>query len=231
MKNIISIIPARGGSKEIPKKNIKLLAGKPLIEYSISVSLKSKYIDRTIVSTDDKEIEKIAKDLGAEVILRPESLATDKTPMEPVLIHLVNHLSEKENYNCDAIVLLQPTCPIREVKDVDSAVKTFLDNNADSVVSVFEDYYYSWFGEINNDGSFEPKYDSQNRTRRQEIKPKYHEIGSIYIMTKELLLSEKCRIGGKIYPYVIDKIKAIDIDEEFTFWLIEQMIKYKKINL
>ena len=231
MNKVISIIPARGGSKGLPKKNIKELAGKPLIAYSIAVSLQSQNIDRTIVSTDDLEIKKVAEDLGAEVIMRPDDLATDKSPMEPVLIHVVNHLSNTEKYDCDAVVLLQPTCPLRSVNDVDQAVKIFFEKKADSVVSVFEDYYYSWFGEIAGTGEFVPQYEYQHRTRRQEITPKYHEIGSIYVMSKELLLTEQCRMGGKIFPYILDKRKAIDIDDEFSFWLIEQMITKKKIEL
>ncbi len=230
-KNIISIIPARGGSKKIPKKNIKLLAGKPLIKYSIEVSLKSKYINRTIVSTDDSEIAGIAKKLGAEVIMRPKELATDSCATEPALQHVVDYLKEKEGYNVDVIVLLQPTCPLRAVKDVDNAIELLIKKNADSVVSVFEDYYYSWFGEIEKDGSFNPQYNYKERPLRQKIKPKHHEVGSIYVMTADLLRKEKNRMGGKIFPYLLDKKKALDINDEFDFWLIEEMIKQKKIDL
>ena len=230
-RNIISVIPARGGSKTIPKKNIRLLCGKPLIAYSIDVSLKSKYIDRTIVSTDDKEIAKVAERLGAEVIIRPKELATDGAPTEPVLQHVIDYLARKEGYETDILVLLQPTCPLRTAKDIDKAIDILIKNNADSVVSVFRDYYYSWFGDIGRDGTFRPNYDYKGRPLRQKIQPKYHEIGSIYVMTSKLLKEQKNRMGGKMFPYVINKKLALDINDEFDFWLIEEMIKQKKVDI
>jgi len=231
MPNIVALIPARGGSKGIPRKNIRFLNGKPLIVYSINVAKKAKLINRTIISTDDEEIADIAKQNGAEVIMRPAELATDTATQESVLLHTIDYLKEKENYQTDAIVLLQPTCPLRSPKDIDGAVDTLLKRKADTVVSVFEDYYYSWFGEIGDDGTFQPQYDFMARMNRQKLKPKYHEIGSIYIMTPEHLRSTGCRMGGKMYAYIIDKKKALDIDEEFDFWLIDNMLSQNKVNL
>ena len=138
-KKIIAIIPARGGSKGVPRKNIKLLNGKPLISYSIRAALKSKFIDRVIVSTDDKEIAEIAKRYKAEVpYLRPAELAQDTSPTLPVLQHAVKYLEEKENYKTDLIVLLQPTTPLILASDIDSAIKQLIKTKTNSCVSICE---------------------------------------------------------------------------------------------
>ena len=136
-KKILAIIPARGGSKGIPRKNIKLLAGKPLIAYTIEAALKSKYLDRVIVSTEDREIAETSRHYGAEVIKRPKILAKDKAKTIDVIFHLLNVLKEK-NYIPEIIVLLQPTSPLRIVKDIDKAIELFLKEKCESVVSVCE---------------------------------------------------------------------------------------------
>ena len=139
-KKFLAIIPARGGSKGIPKKNIKSLLGKPLIQYTIESALKSKYLDKIVVSTDDKKIADISEKLGAEIpCLRPKKLARDNTLILPVLQHMVNFLKKKENYNPFAIVLLQPTSPLRTVRHIDEAIELFLKKpKADSLVSVMQ---------------------------------------------------------------------------------------------
>ena len=136
-KKIISIIPARGGSKRLPRKNILLLAGKPLIAYSIEQSFKSKYIDRTIVSTEDKEIAETSKKYRAEIIKRPKELATDEATTLVVLQHVLSVLRE-QNYNPDVVVLLQPTSPLRKTSQIDESIRKLIDNNANMVVSASE---------------------------------------------------------------------------------------------
>ena len=122
---IMAIIPARGGSKGIPLKNLKLLNGKPLIEYSINESLKSKFITRTIVSSDHIKILKKAEKLGAEIIKRPKNLSNDSSPLEPVIEHCLNYLKSKENYVPDIIILLQNTSPLRTKKHIDDPLSNF----------------------------------------------------------------------------------------------------------
>ncbi|MCX6112252.1 MAG: acylneuraminate cytidylyltransferase family protein, partial [Proteobacteria bacterium] len=139
-KKILAVIPARGGSKGLPDKNIKKLYNKPLIVWSIEQAKESKYIDRVIVSTDSNEIAKIAVDHGAEVpFIRPSELAKDNTPTIDVLVHLINHL-ENNGSKYDILLLLEPTSPLRKRGDIDNAMKAFIDNykNADSVISLGE---------------------------------------------------------------------------------------------
>jgi len=223
---IISIIPARGGSKSIPRKNIKLLAGKPLLAYSIEQSLNSKLVDRTIVSTDDKEIADIAKKYGAEVIERPAELATDTARTEPVLQHVVN-LLESKGEHIDIIVLLQPTSPLREKEDIDNAINTLLKIKADSLVSVYDFYpYFLW--DKKGDIGIPTNYDPQHRPIKQE-KKFYRENGSIYVIKRDILMKQNCRLGGKIALYIMNESSSMDIDTEFDFWIIEQFIRKRKV--
>ena len=136
---ILGVITARGGSKGIPGKNIKLLAGKPLISYTIEAAKKSGVFDRLILSTDDESIARVAKDYGCDVpFMRPKDLAEDKTAHLPVLQHAVNWLKENENYSPDAVMILQPTAPLRQDFHIKEATELFFRSGADSVVSVSE---------------------------------------------------------------------------------------------
>ena len=134
--DIIAIIPARGGSKSVHRKNIRLLCGKPLIAYTIHTALSSKYIGRVIVSTEDEEIAEIAKGCGAEITIRPSELAQDDTPSLPVFQHVIERLEEVEGFSPEIIVILQPTSPLRTVEDIDGAIQILIETCCDSVVSV-----------------------------------------------------------------------------------------------
>ncbi|MBI2047659.1 MAG: acylneuraminate cytidylyltransferase family protein, partial [Parcubacteria group bacterium] len=191
----MAIIPARGGSKGIPRKNIKLLADKPLIAYSIEAALGSRLLDRTVVSTDDEEIARVAKELSTEVVVRPKELAGDKTPMEPVLKYVVDFL-EKENYIPDTVVLLQPTSPLRTATHVDGALKKFLAGDFDSLVSIFKIYNNRL--EIDKNDLVTPTFtESKNRDKRP---PAIFENGAIYISKIDLIKKGKIR-GDKIGYY------------------------------
>ena len=157
--NILAIIPARGGSKGIPRKNIKLLAGKPLIAYSIEAAIKSEFVNRVIVSTDDDEIEQISIKYGAEVIIRPKKLAEDDSPTIDGIIHALNIL-EKTGYLPDIVVLLQPTSPLRTQDDVDNAIIYYLKNKDkyDSLISICEfDHSPYWSLKVDN-GNLKPNF-------------------------------------------------------------------------
>lgn len=220
-QKIIAIIPARGGSKRIIGKNIKDLAGKPMIAYTIESSIKSKFINRTIVSTDDKEIAKVAKKYGAEVIMRPKELAQDNTPTEPVLIHVVKEL-EKKGEKISHVVLLQLTSPLRKTKIIDQGIKLAIKSNADSVLSVSEMQHYYLLGHFENDG-YKLEYDK--RPFSQDMQKKFKENGALYITKKEFLLKNKNRIGGKINAIVMNPIDSMDIDEMSEFEIVEKIIK------
>lgn len=219
--NILSVIPARGGSKGIPKKNLKLLLNNPLIHYSIKASLASDYVTKTVVSSDSKEILSTAKDAGAETILRPDGLALDTSPTEPSMLHALDEV-EKEGFHPDAIMLLQPTSPFRSTKDIDGAVKTFLENDADSLLSVTPSHSFIWNAPDGKATAL--NYDYKNRPRRQDRDPEFVENGSIYITKTDLFRKHKNRLCGKISLFVMEEYKKIEIDSETDFKFIEYIM-------
>lgn len=215
---VISIIPARGGSKGIYKKNLRLLNNRPLVVYSIEQSLQAKLIDETYVSTEDNEIRKVSIENGAKVIDRPPELANDTTSTESVLLHATEYSKNVFDY----IVLLQPTSPMRFPRQIDEAIKLILKEDGDSLLSVYQNASFFW----NNDGtSINCNY--KNRPRRQDKEWEFVENGSIYITKKETLLKEKNRLGGKIIMYEMPKWMSFEIDEPFDFELIEYLMKTK----
>ncbi len=216
--NIIGIIPARGGSKGIPKKNIKLLNGKPLIAYTIESALKSK-LDKVIVSTDCEEIAEVSRKYGIEVIIRPQALAQDETPTLPVLQDVVFQLSEKY----DAVMTLQPTSPLRTVKHIDESINLFGNNSAaDSLVSVVE-VPHSFVSEklMKFDGQY--LVGSTTPKRRQDTQIKYARNGAAIYITKIDKLQEYI-YGGKIIPYFMKKIESFDIDDMEDWKIIERIL-------
>lgn len=220
-KKILAIIPARGGSKGIPKKNIRLLAGKPLIAYTIEAALKSKYLDRIIVSTDDKEIMGISKKYKAEIIKRPKKLAQDTTPTQPVLEHVLDFLRKHENYKPDIIVLLQPTSPLRTAYHIDGAINKFLKEKYDSLLSACPSDKFIW--KIERDTAISVNHGRKKRIRRQDRKPEYRENGATYISKYDTLIKKHNIMNGKIGLYIMPEENSIEIDTKFDLWLCEQI--------
>lgn len=225
---IVAIIPARGGSKGIKKKNIRLLAGKPLVAYSIEASLRSKYINRTIVSTENDEVSEIGKKYGAEVIKRPEELSGGKTPTIPVLVHAVDYLEEKEDYLADVIVLLQPTSPLRDASDIDKAIEKFLETDPDIVVSVTElKYNPVFYFKMKGDKLSHFIRSKSKITRRQDSQKVYTLNGAIYVMSRQTLKKDNI-YSGDMRAIVMDNEKSIDIDTMGEFKIAEFMINESK---
>ena len=222
-KKIIAIIPARGGSKGIPRKNIKILASKPLIAWTIEAAKNSKYLDRVIVSTEDEEIAEISKKYGAEVVERPEELATDASPTGSVIEQVIAYLEQNESYNPDAIVLLQPTSPLRFAHHIGEAVKTFLEGGYDSLVGVSPSHVFIW--RMEEEGALPVNYDFKKRKRRQDAKPEYKENGAIYIFKKQNFMEEKTIPCGRVGLSIMPVENSFEIDDEFDFWLCEEIIK------
>ena len=222
-KSILAIIPARGGSKGIPRKNIKMLAGKPLIAWTIEEAKKSKYIDRLILSSEDDEIISVAKEWGCEVpFKRPIELAQDNTPgVEPV-IHAINTLTEKYDYVC----LLQPTSPLRKVEHIDGCIEKCINNNAESCVSVSEvDKHPYWMYEIDNEDLLIPLLDGKNVSRRQDLPRGYALNGAVYVSRYNQILEQKKFVTKGTISYVMDKRSSIDIDEQIDFNLCDLIIR------
>ena len=221
---ILAIIPARGGSKGIPGKNIKLLAGKPLLFYTIDAAKNSKYITRTVVSTESAQIKDTALSFGAEVLDRPVELAQDETKTAPVLLQVVSEL-EKQNYYPDIVVLLQATCPLRNAKELDEAIELFFANRKNGVDSVFAakeigTTHSKWrrSPEDEADRVYECLYDYRNRPRRQDKDkhyPMYAETGATYIIKTDVMKRVKDFIGDKPELYLDGSAGDIDAIEDF----------------
>ena len=209
-KTFLAIIPARGGSKRLPRKNVLDLHGKPLMGWSIEAGLKSKYIDKVIVTSDDVEILDIAKDAMVEVIRRPTELASDTSTTFDAIKHTINSI-EKYNY----IVLLQPTSPLRTAKHIDEAIELLVNKKADSVVSVCKtDHSPMWSNILPSDGSMTNfvKDDIRNM-RSQDLGIFYRLNGAIYICNTNKFLDEKSFfLKDNAFAYKMDRDVSIDID-------------------
>jgi N-acylneuraminate cytidylyltransferase len=226
--NIVAVIPARGGSKGIPRKNKRLLAGIPLIAHTIRQALVSKSISRVIVSTDDAEIAAISRQYGAEIVLRPVHLAADDSTSEEALLHAIDTL-EKSGPTIDMVVFLQCTAPIRSANDIDNAIDLFKENEADSLLSATPSHLFLW--QINDSKIVPVNHNYKKRKRRQDMQNQYVENGSIYIFKPWVLRELGNRLGGTIALYEMDPQSALDIDSEHDlelcdFILAQQQNKY-----
>jgi CMP-N-acetylneuraminic acid synthetase len=222
-KTFLAIIPARGGSKRLPRKNVLDLNGKPLITYSIEAGLKSKYIDKVIVTSDDEEILNISKQFGADTIKRPDELASDTATSFDTLKHVVDN-TDKYDY----VILLQPTSPLRNNKHIDEAIELLDKKNADAIVSVCEmDHSPLWSNTLDENLSmFGFIKDDVLNKRSQDLEIYYRLNGAIYICkTDKLLEEESFFIKNNIFAYKMDRKSSIDIDEEIDFKFVEFLMK------
>jgi N-acylneuraminate cytidylyltransferase len=220
---IIAIIPARGGSKRLPQKNILPLVGKPLIAYSIEQAKASSLIKCVIVSTDDRKIETVAKEYGAEVVKRPSELSGDMATSELALLHVLDHLFEVEHFSPDLVVFLQCTSPLRDGSDIENAIRTLRENNADSLFSACRFNKCIW--EIRNGALFPINYDYKNRWREQDFPLQFKENGSIYVFKPWVLRELNNRLGGIIALYEMDFLHSFQIDSTEDLELCEFVIK------
>ncbi len=200
---ILGITPARGGSKGILRKNIRELYGKPLIAWTIEAAKQSKLLDRYVVSSEDNEIAQIAKKYGAEVIERPAELATDEATTLSVLQDVLKRI------DADVIVLLQATSPIRNQGLVDNCIKSFLNKKADSLATGFICKYQEY---------------GTSQQRRQDIKGFFYDDGNVYVIRADLI-KKGDRFGRKIERVITDREQNTEIDDEFDFWVAEQVLR------
>lgn len=213
---IIALIPARGGSKRIPRKNIKLLNGKPLIAYVIKSALESD-LDEVWVSTEDNEIKDISQQYGALVLDRPAELAEDTTSTEAVMAHFLEHVS------CDVLVLIEPPHPLIRPEDINGALTKFIKTKCDSLVTLENKKLFVW--ELVNDEVAEPiNFDPANRPRMQDFEGCYLETVGIWITTVDAFANSHCRLSGKVGYYVVPHV-SIDIDDEIDFKIAELILK------
>lgn len=228
---ILAIIPARGGSKGVPGKNIKLLGGKPLLAYTSEIALKSKYLTNVIVSTDDERIVEVAEKLGIEVpFIRPALLAADDTPTVEVIIHALKWYKEQSIF-FDAVCILQATCPFRTVDFLDQAIEKFIEKNTDSLVSVLKVphvYNPHWTFKIDEEGNLKNAAgDNEIITRRQELPIAYHRDGSIYITKSEVLLQQHSLYGKSTAFIESDPEFYVNIDTIDDWKKAEEITSHK----
>jgi CMP-N,N'-diacetyllegionaminic acid synthase len=217
----LAIIPARGGSKGVPGKNLRELAGKPLVAWSILRARAAEAIDTVVVSTDDERIAAVAREHGAEVpFLRPAALATDEAPTEPVMAHALDWYAACGR-GFDTVALLQPTSPLRHPGTIDAAFRQLRDEQADSLLGVVESHHFHWRRD-----PVEALYDYRNRPRRQDIAPadrRYRESGSLYISTVEAFARSGNRLSGSIALFLMDELEGWEIDSEMDFAILEAL--------
>ena len=223
--SVLAIIPARGGSKGVPRKNLKFLGNKPLIAHTIETALKCEAITDLITTSDDDEILQVAESYGSLTIKRPHDLAMDETKMPPVVTHVIES-RRKQSVEYDTIILLQPTCPFRLTEDIDEALDMIENGNVDSVISVCEvgDNHPARMYQINDNGlnAFMPEWEKENR---QNLPSLYHRNGVIYALKRALFEEKQTFFIDNSKPLVIPTERAINIDEAFDFTIAELLVK------
>ena len=213
-KRVLAIIPARGGSKGVPRKNIRVVAGKSLIAWTVEAARGSRYIDRLIVSTDDPEIAQVAIECSCEVpFMRPPELALDDTPGVAPVHHALQTLPE----SYDIVVLLQPTSPLREAVDIDGCLELMMRENAKACVSVvMPDKSPYWMYGLGGGQRLEPLLENRF-IRRQEIPPVYALNGAVYVADSRWMLTSDSFVCGDTVAYIMPKERSLDIDDEVDF--------------
>jgi CMP-N-acetylneuraminic acid synthetase len=231
-KRILALIPARGGSKGLPGKNIKMLVGKPLIAWTIKQALSSKHVDKVMVSTEDNVIAKISAKYGAEVpFIRPRELAHDDSPTIDAILHALDNLQQRgQEFNY--LGLLEPTSPLRKPGDIDNGIKKLIDNadKADSLVSVGEIAleHPSISKTINEQGYVEPFYDTkETATRRQNLSKAYFPYGVLYLSKVHALRKHKTFYQRRTLAYLIERWQNYEVDDGCDFICIEALLKSK----
>lgn len=226
---VLGIIPARGGSKGIPRKNIAPILGKPLLYYTAKAALSARKLDRVVLSTEDQEIAAIGRSLGLEVpFLRPPDLAKDDTPTLAVLQHIVKRL-EADGASYDAVMILQPTSPLRRAVDIDGAIDFLETTGADSVISFVDvgEAHPARMKFIDESGRIvdPPFAEAVEGQRRQELPKMYLREGSIYLTRTEVLMEGNSLKGNDCRPWIVDSERAWNIDTPFDLFICEQILK------
>lgn len=223
---VLGVVTARGGSKSLPRKNLRMLAGRPLLAYTLEAASRAQLLDRVVVSTDDPEIASEARRLGADLpFMRPEALAGDGTPTLPVLQHAVREL-ERQGYTCDAVATLQPTSPLRLAEDIDAALRLIAETGCRSVVSVVAAPCHPSRMRIVDGtlvrpltgGSFELK-------SRQEFDHVYVENGAIYVTRHDILMREGAILASPARAIIMPRERSVDVDDELDLSLAELLIQ------
>ena len=227
---VLGLVPARGGSKGVSRKNIRLLCGKPLLEYTAAAALASRRLARVVLSTEDREIAEVGRRCGLDVpFMRPPELAQDETPMLPVAQHAVRWL-EKQGESFDAVCLLQPTNPLRRADDIDGAVELLERTGADSVISFVDagEKHPARMKTIETDGRvIDPPFAEQFEGQRRQDFPKFYlREGSIYLTRTSVLMDQNSFKGRDCRAWLIPEERACNIDTPFDFFIAGQLLTH-----
>jgi CMP-N-acetylneuraminic acid synthetase len=226
---ILGVIPARGGSKSVPRKNIAPVAGLPLIAYTINAAKVSRRLTHFVVSSEDPEIIAVAQQYGAPApFVRPAELATDEAPTLPVVQHAVREMEAREGLAFDYIVLLQPTTPLRTGGDIDAALDKLVATGADSVISVCEvgAYHPARMRLIEDDRLVDlPVKEPKEMLRRQDLPPVYIRNGAIYAVRREVVMEGSSMAGQVCRPYLMDPERSVNVDSRLDLLLAEILLK------
>lgn len=224
---ILVVIPARGGSKGIPRKNVRLLDGQPLISYSINVAKSSEYVDDVVITTDDSEIALLSEKFGASVIRRSEELSTDETPLDPVVYDAMVQKEKLAFDEYDLVITLQPTSPLIKTSTLDQVIEKFEDFAIDSVITVVDDRRLSWGYDENNERFF-PNY--IERKNRQDLPKDFKETGAI-LATRRKFVNEFSRLGTNIDIVEVSQEESVDVTNYEDWWIAEKYLQRKKIAI
>ena len=230
---VLAIIPARGGSKGIPRKNVRDFAGAPLIAYSIVAALRSQGVTRVIVSTDDEEIAKISRQWGAEVpFMRPDELARDDSPVIDVMVHAIRWFKKGEGQCLDYMMLLQPTAPFRTAEDINRAISMAVERNAIAVISLCAVSQHPFLCKrILDDGTMENFIESTiPYLRRQSLPPLYALNGAIYLNRCDSLLRDRTFWPPGSLAYIMPPERSIDIDTPWDYHVADLILKDQQTN-
>lgn len=227
----LAIIPARGGSKGIPRKNIHPLGGKPLIAYSIEQVRRARLVSRVVVSTDDTDIAAVSEEYGAEVVWRPAEISSDSASSESALLHTLKYLQDDEGYIPEILAFIQCTSPLTLAEDIDGTIQTLLDEGADSALAVTPFHYFLWKKQVSGD-AIGINHDKQVRLLRQEREPQFLETGAVYSMRVSGFIQAQHRFFGKTALYIMPPERHLEIDEPVDFriaaaLLLEQQIQQR----
>jgi N-acylneuraminate cytidylyltransferase len=228
-KHCLAIIPARGGSKGIPRKNVRILAGKPLLGWTIQSARSASQITRVVVSTDDREIADVAREFGAEVIWRPESISGDTASSESALLHVLSELESKESYRPDLLTFLQCTSPLTSAADIDGTIDALRDSSADTALSVAPFHYFVWMPD-GTGSAIGVNHDKSHRPRRQDRAAQYLETGAVYVMKTEGFLKAKHRFFGRTATYLMPSERTLEIDDPRDLVVAEALLRLREQN-
>ena len=225
-KTVVAIIPARGGSEGIPRKNVLPIAGKPLLAYVVGEALASRTVDRVLVSTDYPEIAAVARRFGAEVIDRPAEISGSRVSSESALLHALETLKEQENYEPDILVFLQCTSVLTSAEDIDRTVETLIRQEADTALAVTDFHYFLW--KVADGNAVGINHDKRFRPMRQDREPQFLETGGVYVMRVDGFKSAGYRFFGKTALYETPKERSFEIDDPPDLIVAEALLRFNR---